>query len=625
MLQLSEACPAYGRFLVPLGECEFTLTTLINELQCDGTVTPINKRPLRATGTAVGVAVKLLESLYEIQGGKSGMTGGAGGGTGVPAVKVGKLLLFTGGPCTRGPGTVVAIEKEKMMRFHRDIIEGETPYYEDAFKFYGDIQKRLLSVQASLSVFAQSFDQIGILEMRRAVDQTGGAFICGDSFDHPMFTTSLQRYFELCDFRLGVVEDGSASGSDADRGPSSFVARSGFGVKLEVHTSADTLVCGVLGPCVADEKAAEAKVHRTASPIQIGVGGTTRWRVSAMDQTVTLTFVFDTATLNKKDVSTPQQRRFIQFVTQFYTSHGESRLRVTSVLLPIASQPAGSQSAVDPQYFVQHDTFDQTCAATVLARMTISLLEKHPSKWSDAKRWLDTVLVQFVRRYGTFTPGAPETVRLRPCCSLFPSFVFNLRRSEYFMVLNISPDETTFKRHWLMRESVDNCVLMIQPTLHSYDIDCPSATAVPLDSCSLRPDNILLMDAFFNIHIMWGTTVFAWIQAKYHENPEFAHFAQLLDLVENDAGALLDSRQPYPRFSRTDANGSEARHIKTRMNPATTHHSSSGGAVAGSSDQSGIIYTDDASIMKFMESLKQAVVSQNLTDRNSQGGSRGGM
>ncbi|CBH13390.1 protein transport protein sec23, putative [Trypanosoma brucei gambiense DAL972] len=612
MLQLNDGLPARGRFLVPLEECEFTLTTSIEGLQCHDGVTPVNKRPLRATGTAVSAAVRLLEALPEVPV-KKEMSGAAPAGV-APVRKAGRVLLFTGGPCTRGPGTVVSIEKESMMRFHRDIIEGETPYYEAAFKFYNEIQLRLLDVNASLSVFAESFDQIGILEMRQAVDQTGGTFICGDTFDHQMFTISLQRYFDLCDLRPpGVESSGISSAGDIDgSAPGALVANSGFGVKLHVHTSDDTLVSGVLGPCVAAEKTSGTKAHRASiSPIEIGVGGTTDWRVSTIDQGTTYTVVFDTATLNKVDgMPQQQQNRFIQFVTHFTTPLGESRIRVTSVALPIApvTITADGVSTANPQYFSEYDTFDQTCAATVLARMTVSILEKHPSKWNDAKRWLDTVLVRFVRRYGSFTPGSPESLRLRPCFTLFPSFVFNLRRSEYFMVLNISPDESTFKRHWLMRESVDNCVLMIQPTLHSYDMETPTATAVPLDSCSLRPDNILLMDAFFNIHIMWGTVIFAWIQARYQDNPEYAHFAQLLETVENEATMLLDMRYPYPRFSRTDANGSEARHIKTRMNPTTTHHSGARGG-NGVADLSDVIYTDDASIVKFMESLKQAVVT----------------
>nr|CCC92139.1 unnamed protein product [Trypanosoma congolense IL3000] len=612
MLQLDNTQPVQGRFLLPLEDCEFALTTSIEGLQCNDGVTPVNKRPLRATGTAVSVAVRLLEAFNEVPEKNGAAVAGATPFTKKP----GRLMLFTGGPCTRGPGTVVGIEKESMMRFHRDIIEGETPYYEAAYKFYSEVQLRLLDVNGSLTVFAESFDQIGILEMRQAVNHTGGTFICGDTFDHTMFTTSLQRYCDLCDLHVKAAE------SDTSGGNASCIARSGFGVKFEVHTSADTLVSGVLGPCVADEKGKEPKARHGSSPVEIGVGGTTHWRVSTMDQGVTYTVVFDTATLGKDDDKKQQQRRrFIQFVTRFNTSHGESRIRVTSVVLPIppSTMMIGGTTTVDPRYFVEHDTFDQVCAATVLARMTVSILEKHPSKWGDAKRWLDTILVQFMRRYSTYTPGVPDSLRLRPCLALFPSFLFNFRRSEYFMMLNISPDETTFKRHWLMRESVDNCVLMVQPTLHSYDIEMPAATPVPLDSCSLRPDNILLMDAFFNIHIMWGTTIFAWIQARYQDNLEYAYFAQLLETVENEAQMLLDARFPYPRFSRTDANGSEARHIKTRMNPTTTHHSG-GRATTAAADQSDVIYTDDASIVRFMDSLKQAVVSGS---QNSSGSLKG--
>ncbi|PWV05963.1 putative protein transport protein SEC23 [Trypanosoma cruzi] len=630
MLQVTDTMPAKGRFLSPLEDCEFLLTNLIGELQCDDTVTPGNKRPLRTTGTAVSVAVRLLETLYEKLSVKESRAAGAAATVSTPVLKAGRVLLFTGGPCTRGPGTVVCTEKEKMMRFHRDIIDGETPYYVDAYNMYNGLQQRLSNVHASLDVFAESFDQTGILEMREAVNQTGGTFICGDTFNHEMFLKSFQRYFDRYDPRIRGPETPGGESQCA-----AFSVRSAFGVKFGVHTSVDTLVCGVLGPCLVDEKANKANPNRVSSPIQIGVGGTTNWCVSTMDQAVTYTFIFDTATLGKKSSSgttgskdphsNEAKRRFIQFVVRFNTPHGESRVRVTSVVLPIAP----SSPVVDPQYFVRHQAFDQTCAATLLARMVVGILEKHPSKWDDTKRWIDTVLVRFVRRYGTFTPGVPESLRLHACLSLFPSFLFNLRRSEYFMVLNISPDETTFKRHWLMRETVDNCVLMIQPALYSYDIETPIATPVPLDSCSLRPDNILLMDAYFNIHIMWGTTIFAWIQAKYQDEPEYAYFAQLLESVENDALGVLSTRYPYPRFSRTDANGSEARHIKTRMNPTTTHHNGAAGGAVAASDRSDVIYTDEASIMKFVESLKQAVVSivkdgngMNSNNNNNNNGGR---
>lgn len=620
MLQVSDATPARGRFLVPLEECEETLRKLIDEMQSDTGAQPSNKRPLRTTGTAVEVATFLMEALYCRSPGRTPLLMGSLGGSSNPSgggagglTKVGKVLLFTGGPCTRGPGTVVGTDKAEMMRFHRDIIEGETPFYNDAFNFYSDLATRLSAVNACLDIFAQSFDQTGVMEMRHCVNNTGGALICGDAFNHEIFSTSYERYFDRCDLRN---KDFTATlNGGADTAP--YPVRCAFGVHMEVYTSADTLVSGVLGPCNEDPLAAAAsggKTHRAASPVQIGVGGTTRWCVSTMDQSITFAFIFDTATQEGNSAASSnetvghQNRRFVQFVTRYTTSTGEHRVRVTSTVQPLPPPNAS------PSYYAQGQTFDQTCASTIIARMAVSILERFPNKWDDAKRWLDTLLVRFVRRYASYTPGRPESLRLEPCLSLFPSFMYNLRRSEYFAVLNISPDETTFKRHWLMREPVDNCVLMIQPTLDSYDLEHPYATAVLLDSSSLRHDNIVLMDAFFNVHIMWGSTIFEWIKAKYQESPDYAYFAELLEKAEADAQAILAQRYPYPRFSRTDADGSEARHVKTRVNPATSYQNLNdrlaGGGAAQGTDLSDMIYTDDASITKFMASLKQAVMME---------------
>ncbi|CCW65235.1 unnamed protein product [Phytomonas sp. EM1] len=608
-LQISQRRPVRGRFLLPLEECHFGLTTLIEEIQGDGEPLPSGLRPMRTTGTAVSIAVHLLESLRQNNrsDGKPGQ-----GGMGNPSEPIrmvvggasmkttGKILLFTSGPCTRGPGAIVGPEKAEMMRFHRDIIEDNTPYYASSYAFYNKLATRLSAADACLDVFSFSLDQTGVMEMRNCVNLTGGTLICGDFFTHEQFSNSLKRYFDRCDLGAGREDSGG------------YVARCGFGVSMEIHTSPNTLVSGVLGPCNVDVAANKAKPHRTTSPVQIGVGGTTRWRVSTLDQCVTFAFVFDTAILNETNGASPGRRdgetRFIQFVTTYTTVDGQRRVRVTSTLHPVAPQ------ASPPVYYTQHQAFDQTCASTVIARMLICILEKFPKKWDDTKRWLDTLLVKFVRRYGTYTPNLPDSLRLSPCLSLFPSFMFNLRRSEYMMVINISPDETTFKRHWLMREPVDNCVRMIQPTLDSYDLEAPYAKAVPLDSSSLRSDAIVLMDAFFNLHIMWGATIFEWIQAGYHETPDYAHFARLLEAPEADAQAALAQRYPYPRFSRTDANGSEARHIKTRVNPSVAYSQAGGGtlnrpAASAGDDCTNLIYTDEASIEKFMSSLKQMAVS----------------
>lgn len=640
MLQVSDGRPVRGRFLCPLQDCRPVLADLIMELQPDGAPQRSSRRPLRTTGTAVSVATFLMESLRhdcvlrQQQHHHGAATPAAAVSGSSPVKTAGKILLFTGGPCTRGVGMAVGTDRAEMMRFHRDIIEGDTPYYEKAYATYNDLDARLAAVDGCLDVFAHSYDQVGVMEMRNCVNNTGGSFVCGDAFDHENFGKSLKRYFERCDLRIKDRYNSSGNGDNGDDdATSSFIVRCAFSVHIEVHTSADTLVSGILGPSNVDTEANKAaKVHRQASPLQIGVGGTTRWCVSSIDQGVALAILFDTATLDGPAISQTmpggggpsqahhQHSRFVQIVTRYVSPNGQRRIRVTSHAQPIA--PAGSLA----EFFVQNQCFDQTCASTVIARMAVSILEKFPSCWDDAKRWVDTLLVRFVRRYGSFNAGQPESLRLDRSLSLFPSFMFNLRRSEYFLVLNISPDETTFKRHWLMRDTVDNCVLMIQPTLDSYDLEAPYAQPVPLDSSSLRADNIVLMDAFFNVHVMWGTTIYEWIEAKYHELPDYAHFAELLERAEADAQAVLARRYPYPRFSRTSANGSEARHVKTRVNPATTHHQQPSGGynnggimsmggqhhqpnTGGGEQRSDLIYTDDASISKFMASLKQAVVA----------------
>ena len=57
------------------------------------------QRLVRATGAAVGVGVALMENCVP--------------GTG------GRLMVFTGGPCTTGPGMVVGLALEDSIRTHR--------------------------------------------------------------------------------------------------------------------------------------------------------------------------------------------------------------------------------------------------------------------------------------------------------------------------------------------------------------------------------------------------------------------------------------------------------------------------------------------------------------------------
>lgn len=76
---------------------------------------------------------------------------------------------------------------------------------------------------------------------------------------------------------------------------------------------------------------------------------------------------------------------------------------------------------------------------------------------------------------------------------------------------------------------------MIQPTLDAYRIDQEDPEAVLLDSASIQPDTILLLDTFFHILIFHGETIAAWRKEGYQENPDYANFNELLQKPKEDA------------------------------------------------------------------------------------------
>lgn len=103
-----------ARFLLPVQQCEFQLTTALEQLQKDPWPVANDKRSLRCTGVALSVAVGLLETSFQNAGGR--------------------IMLFAGGPATEGPGLVVGPELREPIRSHHDIDRDNIKYYKKALK-----------------------------------------------------------------------------------------------------------------------------------------------------------------------------------------------------------------------------------------------------------------------------------------------------------------------------------------------------------------------------------------------------------------------------------------------------------------------------------------------------------
>ena len=141
---------------------------------------------------------------------------------------------------------------------------------------------------------------------------------------------------------------------------------------------------------------------------------------------------------------------------------------------------------------------------------------------------------------------------------------------------------------------------MIQPQLTAYHFSGPPEPVL-LDVQSILPERILLLDAYFYVVIFHGQTVATWRKAGYHNQPEHAAFAQLLQAPQQEAKEILTRRFPVPRLVDCDYQGSQARFLLVKLNPSSTHASSSPLSAE-------VINTDDVSLATFTEHLKRLAV-----------------
>jgi len=155
------------------------------------------------------------------------------------------------------------------------------------------------------------------------------------------------------------------------------------------------------------------------------------------------------------------------------------------------------------------------------------------------------------------------------------------------------------------REDVTNSLIMVQPILYSYSFHGPPEPVL-LDSSSIIPDRILLLDTFFLILIYHGETIHQWKEQGYHNDPAHENFRQLLQAPVDDAQEILQSRFPVPRYVQTEHGGSQARFLLSRVNPSQTHNNM---YAWGSDGAASAILTDDVSLQIFMEHLKKLAVS----------------
>ncbi|CAE6396130.1 unnamed protein product [Rhizoctonia solani] len=542
-----------ARFLLPISQVEFQLTSILEQLARDPWPVANDKRPLRCTGVAISVAVGLLESTFSNTGAR--------------------IMVFSGGPATEGPGMVVSNELREPIRSHHDIDRDSVKHFKRASKFYEGLAKRAAQNGHAIDLFAGCLDQVGLLEMKLLANMTNGVIVLSDSFATSIFKQSFIRIFNK---------------------DSQGHLQMGFNATFDVQTTKELKVSGLIGHAISANKKS-ACVGET----EIGIAQTSAWKICTLTPRTSTAVYFEVVTPAGQPLQAGS-RGLIQFVTHFQHSSGQMRLRVSTIARNFAEAGSPTISA----------SFDQEAAAVLMARIAVFKAEIDDSP--DVLRWLDRMLIRLCQKFADYRKEDTMSFRLADNFSIYPQFMFHLRRSQFLQVFNNSPDETAFYRHILNEEDVNNSLIMMQPTLMSYTFDTPPQPVL-LDSVSIKPDVILLLDTFFHILIFHGETVAQWRKAGYQEQEGYENFRELLEAPVGDAQDLLVDRFPIPRYVVCDQGGSQARFLLSKLNPSTTHMSQGMYGTSSSGGAGAAIFTDDVSLQVFMEHLKRLAVGASTT------------
>jgi len=548
--QNTESPPGMERFLLPVNECMLVLDTILSDLTRDPWPVSPEKRAQRCTGVALSVAVGVLEKLCNRRGAR--------------------IMLFVGGPATIGPGAVAKLELKNIMRSHTDLQKGRADLFESAQKFYNGLAQRCVDSCHVVDLFACSLDQVGLLEMRSCVETTGGLVQLSDSFGQSAFSES---------FRWVFTRYGDDQSIDPKNQQHLLMA---FNGTLEVITSKEYRVRGAIGPCSSLKKKSPS-----VSDSEIGQGGTYAWRMGGIDPGTTIALYFEISQGEDGKQQGGARRRHLQVITTYQHANGKFRMRVTTV-------GGAWQSAAEVKTIGR--SFDQEASAVLMARAAIQRTDVEET--TDILRYLDRSLIRLCARFADYRKDDPGSFSLPIEFTIYPQFMFHLRRSPFLQIFNCSPDESTYNRMILTRSNTSNSLVMIQPALLSYSFNGPPEPVL-LDIASVQPDRILLLDTFFHVVVFHGETIAAWRDAGYQEQAEHAAFKALLEAPHDDALGLMENRFPFPRYITADHGKSQARFLMAKVNPPDPGRDNGGNAM---------IFTDDVSLKVFMEHLMKLAV-----------------
>ena len=534
------------KFIMPVSEVSFFVNSFLDDLQPEGWTKEHDKRDANCVGLAINTAISILEAYGSNE--------------------CSRIEVFMGGPGSIGEGKIVGLELKETIRNFLDFEKGNsnTKYYKEACDFYEKLAQRAVLSGIVIDIYSCCLNQVGLYEMKNMASKTGGYIIFTDSFSTMIFKDSFRKIFELDD--KGCL-------------------KMNFKGKLNFNCTNNYKISGALGHLFSLKKKTPL-----VSDLAIGEANTVEWYLGNINETSTYTLFLDcneNAKENNKLV-------IFQLLTTYVAGDRSWRLRVSTFSRRI-SNPLETQNALNDI----GNSFDQEAATVLIGRLCVD----NNFKGQDSKellKWIDKTLIHLMTKFAKYSKDNPSTFKLTPKFNYFPQFIFYLRRSSFIQSFNESPDESTYYKYLLLGESVENCIIMIQPLLFEYTADNPMKVPVFLDLSSLKSDCVLLLDTFFYVVVWHGSDVVKWREEGYQDQEGYENIKEMLEEPQDYAQNILEERVPTPKFVSCDFGSGQERLLKTVVNPSSDSKNKL---------QEVGFFSDDVDLKIFMESLKKLAVS----------------
>lgn len=91
--------------------------------------------------------------------------------------------------------SMIGIATKEHMRSFLDIEQGKSEYLAAALKYYDALAEKAVGNGHVIDVFSASYDQVGLMELRSCVNNTGGYMFTTEQFTSETFSKSLLRVF----------------------------------------------------------------------------------------------------------------------------------------------------------------------------------------------------------------------------------------------------------------------------------------------------------------------------------------------------------------------------------------------------------------------------------------------